>query len=92
MSAAPKLSDERVREILRAAIDSSAAERKLLGASCKGVARMGGLTCPELEALAQAVIDLRTANGMLEARIEQLEAECVGRCVGREVIAAGGDP
>lgn len=75
MSAAPKLSDERVREILRAAIDSAEAERRILGASCKGVARMGGLTCPELEALAQAVLDLRTANGLLEAQLKELEGE-----------------
>ncbi|HEY1956015.1 MAG TPA: hypothetical protein VGH28_10385 [Polyangiaceae bacterium] len=75
MTAAPKLADERVREILRAAVDSGVAERKVLGLSCKGVGRMGGLTCPELESLTQEVLDLRTVKGLLEARIKQLEPE-----------------
>lgn len=81
MSAAPKLSDERVREILGQAIDRREADA-LAGERQPIVGRLGGLrdaeeelTVAEVEAIAQAVIDLRTANGLLESRIEELEAE-----------------
>ena len=68
MSAAPKLSDERVREILQIAM--SARERmgdeNGIGTADGGPLRV---TLDELEALAQCVLDLRTANAMLSAEV-----------------------
>lgn len=83
MSAASKLSDERVRAILCVAVDA----RDRMGRE-NGIGTADGaplrVTLDEVEALAQCVLDLRTANGILNVRIGELEAECVGR----EVIAA----
>lgn len=60
--AAPRLSDERVRQMLAHAIDQRA----------KGVL-FTTVMCSELESLAQEVLDKRTAVGVLNARCDELE-------------------
>lgn len=64
-----KLSDERVREILGDAVARVEGGEEELYLSKE---RSVDLTLPEIAALAQAVLDLRTANAMLEHNCDEM--------------------
>lgn len=79
MKAAPKLSDERVRQIL-----AYACEQRDVGTLFVTV------MASELESLAQEAVDKRTALLVLNARLDELENQV--DVAARVIVKLGGEP